>query len=157
MRHRGEGRVAVLMGSSSDEAVMEACVKYLEKFQIPVEVHVISAHRNPERLEEFIRKAEKEGVRIIIAGAGMAAHLPGVLASKTVLPVIGVPIDSSPIRGQDALYSIVQMPSGVPVAAMAIGKAGAANAAVLAAQILALENPALKKKLGEFRSRGSKW
>jgi phosphoribosylaminoimidazole carboxylase PurE protein len=145
------------MGSSSDEAVMGACVDYLEKFQIPLEVHVISAHRNPERLEAFIRKAEKEGIRIIIAGAGMAAHLPGVLASKTVLPVIGVPLDSSSLGGQDALYSIVQMPSGIPVATMAIGKAGAKNAAVMAAQILALEDAELRKRIEEFRSRGSKW
>lgn len=150
-------KAAVLMGSSSDEPVMKKCLDYLDSFGIPYEVHVMSAHRTPEKVDAFASSAEEKGFGVIIAGAGMAAHLPGVVASRTLLPVIGVPLEGSALAGQDALFSIVQMPSGIPVATVSIGSAGAKNAAVLAAEILALENPELKKKLMEFRKKGSKW
>ena len=145
------------MGSSSDEPVMKKCLDYLDSFGIPYEVHVMSAHRTPEKVDAFASSAEEKGFGVIIAGAGMAAHLPGVVASRTLLPVIGVPLEGSALAGQDALFSMVQMPSGIPVATVSIGSAGAKNAAVLAAEILALENPELKKKLMEFRKKGSKW
>jgi 5-(carboxyamino)imidazole ribonucleotide mutase len=150
-------KAAVLMGSSSDEPVMKKCLDYLDSFGIPYEVHVMSAHRTPGKVDAFASSAEEKGFGVIIAGAGMAAHLPGVVASRTLLPVIGVPLEGSALAGQDALFSIVQMPSGIPVATVSIGSAGAKNAAVLAAEILALENPDLKKKLMEFRKKGSKW
>lgn len=149
-------KVAVLMGSDSDEIVMKACTEGLEFFGIPYEMYVMSAHRDPERVANFAKNAEKEKFDLIIAGAGMAAHLPGVVASYTLLPVIGVPLESSPLQGKDALYSIVQMPPGIPVATVAIGKAGARNAAVLAAEILALKYPELKEKLLHFRKNGAK-
>jgi phosphoribosylaminoimidazole carboxylase PurE protein len=148
-------KVAILMGSASDEAVMQACVDALAFFGIPYEVHVMSAHRDPEKVTNFATQAENNGFGVIIAGAGMAAHLPGVVAAQTTLPVIGVPLDASPLSGTDALYSIVQMPPGIPVATVAIGKAGAKNAAILAAQILALQNDELKRKLEDFRKDGS--
>lgn len=150
-------KVAVIMGSQSDETVMSACLKALEYFQIPFESRVMSAHRDPDTVIAFCDRAESEGFRVIIAGAGMAAHLPGVVASRTVLPVIGVPLPGSALNGQDALYSIVQMPGGIPVATVAIGKAGARNAAILAAEILALSDPDLKNRLLEFRQAGSKF
>ncbi len=150
-------KVAVLMGSSSDEQAMKACIEGLEFFGIPYEMYVMSAHREPERVADFAKNAEKEGFELIIAGAGMAAHLPGVVASHTLLPVIGVPLDSSPLQGKDALYSMVQMPPGIPVATVAIGKAGAKNAAVLAAEILALKYPELREKLLHFRKMGAKF
>lgn len=150
-------KVAVLMGSTSDEPVMKTCIEYLEHFNISYEVHVLSAHRNPDKVTAFALGAEEKGIGVIIAGAGMAAHLPGVVASWTTVPVIGVPMEGSPLRGQDALYSMVQMPAGVPVATVSIGSAGAKNAAVLAAEILALHDPEIKKKLVEFRKRGSKF
>lgn len=149
-------KVAVLMGSSSDEAIMKSCVDGLNYFGIPHEVHVMSAHRSPETVDRFAVEAEKNGFGVIIAGAGMAAHLAGVVASRTVLPVIGVPLEGSALGGQDALYSIVQMPSGIPVATVAIGKAGARNAAVLAAEILALWDNEIRQKLLIFRQKGSK-
>lgn len=150
------GKVAVIMGSKSDETVMSACLKALDFFRIPYESRVMSAHRDPEAVNAFTESAEADGFRVIIAGAGMAAHLPGVMASRTVLPVIGVPLPGSALNGQDALYSIVQMPGGIPVATVAIGKAGAKNAAILAAEILALSDPDLKNRLLEFRKAGSK-
>jgi 5-(carboxyamino)imidazole ribonucleotide mutase len=128
----------------------------LNYFGIPHEVHVMSAHRTPEAVDKFAAEAEKNGFGIIIAGAGMAAHLAGAVASRTVLPVIGVPLEGSALGGQDALYSIVQMPSGIPVATVAIGKAGARNAAVLAAEILALWDNEIRQKLLIFRQKGSK-
>jgi 5-(carboxyamino)imidazole ribonucleotide mutase len=149
-------KVAVLMGSTSDESVMKACTDGLDAFGIPYETHVMSAHRDPERVGAFAREAASMGFGVIIAGAGMAAHLPGVAAAWTTLPVIGVPLDGSALSGQDALYSMVQMPAGIPVATVAIGKAGAKNAAVLAAEILALVYPELKSRLAEFRKKGSK-
>ncbi|HXG00170.1 MAG TPA: 5-(carboxyamino)imidazole ribonucleotide mutase [Bacteroidota bacterium] len=150
-------KVAILLGSKSDEAVMQACVEYLTKFGIPFEMRVSSAHRNPEETAEFCKNAERNGFSLIIAAAGMAAHLPGVAAAHTTLPVIGVPLDGSPLHGVDALYSIVQMPAGIPVATVAIGSAGARNAAVLAAEILALHDQTLKQKLVEFRKQGAKF
>ncbi len=149
-------KVAVIMGSQSDEPVMKACTDGLEAFGIPHETFVMSAHRDPERVTRFAREAGSKGFGVIIAGAGMAAHLPGVIAAWTTLPVIGVPLEGSALSGQDALYSMVQMPSGVPVATMAIGKAGAKNASILAAEIMALVEPELKSRLAEFRQKGSR-
>lgn len=150
------GKVAVLMGSRSDESVMENCLDMLTYFGIQYEKHILSAHRDPEKVTAFVTSADANGFTVIIAGAGMAAHLPGVVAAQTTLPVIGVPLLGSALGGADALYSIVQMPSGIPVATVAIGKAGAKNAAVLAAQILALQDPSIKEKLIQFRANGSK-
>lgn len=149
-------RVALVVGSQSDVPLLAECRKHLEFFGIPYDEFVLSAHRNPEETADFARSAEQAGYGVIIAAAGMAAALPGVLAAHTVLPVIGVPVPSSELQGLDALLSIVQMPAGVPVATMAIGKAGSANAAVLAAQILALENPELRQKLYDFKQMGCK-
>ncbi|CUS96025.1 5-(carboxyamino)imidazole ribonucleotide mutase [Candidatus Kryptobacter tengchongensis] len=149
-------KVAILMGSKSDEEIMQHCEKYLQHFGVDYEKRVLSAHRNPIETIEFARSAESNGFKVIIAGAGMAAHLPGIIAANTSLPVIGVPLPSSELNGVDALYSIVQMPPGIPVATVAIGKAGAINAAVLAVEILALQNEELRKKLEEFRKQGSK-
>jgi 5-(carboxyamino)imidazole ribonucleotide mutase len=150
-------KVAVLMGSKSDEAAMAGCVDYLQKFGISHDVRILSAHRQPDETAAFVKSAEREGYVLIIAAAGMAAHLPGVVASHTTLPVIGVPLDGSALNGVDALYSIVQMPAGIPVATVAIGSAGAKNAAVLAAEILSLTDPKLKSALAEFRKRGAKF
>lgn len=148
--------VAVVMGSSSDKPIMDECERHLEYFGISYQEFILSAHRTPEETANFAKNARTNGFKIIIAGAGMAAHLPGVIAAHTTLPVIGVPLAGSALNGVDALYSIVQMPSGVPVAACAIGKAGAINAAVLAAQILALEDEEILKKYEEFKKSGSK-
>ena len=142
--------VSVVMGSDSDLSVMEETVKVLDAFAIPHELYLTSAHRTPERTAQFARGAAKRGVRVIIVGAGGAAHLAGVIASQTLLPVIGVPIDATSLQGLDALLATVQMPGGIPVATMAIGKAGAKNAALLAVRILALEEPDLPKKLQAY-------
>ena len=150
-------KVAILLGSANDEPAMAGCTETLAKFGIPYELKVSSAHRQPEETAAFVKSAEQQGYAVIIAAAGMAAHLPGVAAAYTHLPVIGVPLDGSALHGVDALYSIVQMPSGIPVATVAIGAAGAKNAAVLAAEILALNDPALREKLLEFRKRGAKF
>jgi phosphoribosylaminoimidazole carboxylase PurE protein len=144
-------KVLILMGSDSDLAVMEEAAKMLEVFGIPSRMTVASAHRTPERTLKLVKEAERDRVEVIIAGAGMAAHLPGVIASHTVLPVIGVPLDASPLNGMDALLSMVQMPPGIPVATVALGKAGARNAAILAVQIMAGKNPELAKKLVAHR------
>ncbi len=149
-------KVAVLIGSRSDEPTISEAFAYLDFFGIDHELHVLSAHRNPKETADFAAAAEKNGLSLIIAGAGMAAHLPGVVASLTTLPVIGVPLSGSELSGVDALYSIVQMPPGIPVATVAIGKAGAKNAGVLAAEIIGLSNKDVKQKLLEFRSKGSK-
>ena len=141
------------MGSDSDLPVMEEAAKVLEQFHISYEMTVSSAHRTPERTVRLIRNAEKRGFQVIIGGAGAAAHLAGVIAAHTVLPVIGVPIDSSPLKGLDALYSTVQMPPGVPVAAMAIGKAGAKNAALFAIQILGVKDPIITSALKDHRKK----
>jgi len=143
--------VAVVMGSPSDKEVMDECANALRELVIPYEVTVSSAHRSPEATRDYAIRARERGIEVIIAGAGWAAHLAGVLASHTVLPIIGVPIDSSPLKGMDALLSTVQMPPGVPVATMAIGRGGAVNAAVFAAQILALKYPDIAKRLDEHR------
>ncbi len=145
--------VSVVMGSDSDLPVMEESVKTLAEFSIPHELFLTSAHRTPERTAAFARGAAKRGVKIIIVGAGAAAHLAGVIASQTALPVIGVPIDATSLRGLDALLATVQMPGGIPVATMAIGKAGAKNAALFAARILALEDAGLQKKLQAYTRR----
>ncbi len=139
------------MGSDSDLEAMRAAADFLKLMDINFEMTVASAHRTPEKATEYAKTARERGLRIIIAGAGMAAHLAGVLASHTDLPVIGVPLDASPLGGMDALLATVQMPPGIPVATMGIGKAGAKNGAVLASRILALNDPALASKLVKFR------
>jgi phosphoribosylaminoimidazole carboxylase PurE protein len=145
--------VGILMGSDSDLPTMQEAAKILEEFGVPFELRVCSAHRTPDRVSRYAREAEGRGLRVLIAGAGGAAHLAGVLAALVTLPVIGVPIESGPLGGLDALLSTVQMPGGVPVASVAIGRAGARNAALLAIHILALTDPRLKRKLTEYRAR----
>lgn len=149
-------KVLILMGSARDQEVMLKGAKLLEDFDISYQMEVSSAHRNPEKTKRLAQEAEKKGVKVIIAGAGMAAHLPGVIASHTTLPVIGVPLSASSLSGLDSLLSMVQMPSGIPVATMAIGEAGSKNAAILAIQIMALSDEKLKNKLEEFKKKGSK-
>jgi phosphoribosylaminoimidazole carboxylase PurE protein len=146
-------KVFILMGSDSDLPVMEETGKILEGFGIPYVMTVASAHRTPERTQKLVKDAEKSGVDVFIAGAGMAAHLPGVIASYTTLPVIGVPLDASPLNGMDALLSIVQMPPGIPVATVSIGKAGAKNAGILAAQIIAVKDKGVARKLIAHRAK----
>jgi 5-(carboxyamino)imidazole ribonucleotide mutase len=143
-----EAKVSIIMGSTSDLPVMEAAAKFLNEMKIPFEINALSAHRTPEKVEEFARNAQKRGIRVIIAAAGMAAHLPGVIAAMTTLPVIGVPIKAS-LEGLDALLAIVQMPPGIPVATVGIN--GAQNAAILAAEILALSDPELQQKMIAFK------
>ena len=149
-------KVAIVMGSKSDETTMAGCEEMLTYFNIDFETYILSAHRTPDQTAKFAKEAANEGFAVVIAAAGMAAHLPGVIASHTILPVIGVPLASSALGGVDALYSIVQMPKGVPVATMAVGKAGAGNAAIFAAQILASHQPEIAKKLRIFKSQGCK-
>ncbi len=149
-------KVLIIMGSDSDLPVMEEAGKILKDFNIPYDITVASAHRSPKRTVKLTLEAEKKGVGVIIAGAGSAAHLAGVIAAHTILPVIGVPIASSPLEGIDALFSTVQMPPGIPVATMAIGRAGAKNAAILAAQILCVKNPGLIKTLRAFKLKMAK-
>ena len=149
-------KVAVVMGSKSDQPVMEACVKHLQYFGIECEEFLLSAHRDPHKTSQFATAAEGLGFKVIIAAAGMAAHLPGVIAAYTTLPVIGVPLAASDLQGLDALLSIVQMPAGVPVATVSIGKAGAVNAAVFAAEILAQQSDSISLKLIEFKKNGCK-
>jgi phosphoribosylaminoimidazole carboxylase PurE protein len=149
-------KVLILMGSKKDQEIMLKGAKILEEFEIPYKMEISSAHRDPEKTKKLAQSAEKKGVEVIIAGAGMAAHLPGVVASHTNLPVIGVPLCVSSLSGLDSLLSMVQMPSGIPVATMAIGEAGAKNAAILAIQILALSDKKLRGRLKEFGKRGSK-
>ncbi len=144
-------KVAVLLGSKNDMEYIDGAKELLEKFAIPYKVMVMSAHRTLDRVVEFAAGAEKNGFGVVIACAGMAAHLPGVVAAKTLLPVIGVPLPTSDIKGMDALLAMVQMPSGVPVATMAIGKAGVKNAAILSAQILALNDEVLRSRLKEYK------
>jgi 5-(carboxyamino)imidazole ribonucleotide mutase len=146
-------RVGIIMGSRSDRETMQEAARVLEELGIPYEMEVVSAHRTPDRMFEYAEAAEGRGLEVIIAGAGGAAHLPGMTAAKTVLPVIGVPVLSSALGGMDSLLSIVQMPRGVPVATVAIGKAGAANAGLLAARILGSRDPELRGKLHAFRER----
>jgi len=145
--------VGVVMGSLSDKDVMEGCMTTLTELGIPWESKVTSAHRTPDQTREFAEKAAGRGIEVIIAGAGWAAHLAGVIASYTLLPVIGVPIDSSPLKGIDSLLATVQMPPGIPVATVAIGKGGAKNAAILAARILALKYPDIAERLNAYREK----
>ena len=144
--------VAVVMGSKSDYETLAAAVEILREFEVPYEARVVSAHRTPDLLFEFAAQAEQRGLRVIIAGAGGAAHLPGMLAAKTLVPVLGVPIPATMLQGVDSLLSIVQMPRGVPVGTLAIGKPGAANAALLAIEILATTDSALRDKLRAWRT-----
>ncbi|HXK58330.1 MAG TPA: 5-(carboxyamino)imidazole ribonucleotide mutase [Acidobacteriota bacterium] len=144
--------VGILMGSKSDAEIMSEASKILDQFDIPHEARILSAHRSPHATLEYVETAASRGIKVLIAGAGAAAHLAGFLAAHTVLPVIGVPIDSSPLKGMDALLATVQMPPGVPVGCMAIGKPGARNAGLFAVAILALGNPDLAEKLRQFRS-----
>jgi len=147
-----KGKVLVIIGSASDRDAIQGCMDYLDRFGIPNELVVSSAHRAPEKTRKLVEGARADGVRVIICGAGMAAHLPGVAASLTTLPVIGVPLAGSHLSGVDSLHAIVQMPPGVPVATMAIGSAGGKNAAIFAAQILALSDEELARKLEEFKT-----
>ncbi len=143
--------VAVVMGSDSDWPVMQHAVEQLEKFEVPYLARVVSAHRTPDLLAEFAKTAREEGLACIIAGAGGAAHLPGMLAANTTVPVLGVPVPSKHLNGEDSLLSIVQMPKGVPVATFAIGNAGAINAALFAVSMLANDNADYQRKLEQFR------
>lgn len=144
--------VGILMGSDSDWPIMQAAAKMLKEFDIPYEARVISAHRAPDVLFDYVTGASERGMRVLIGGAGGAAHLPGVMAAKTTLPVLGVPMPSKHLQGMDSLLSIVQMPKGIPVACFAIGEAGAANAALMAVAILAGTDAELNKKLAAFRA-----
>ena len=148
--------VAILSGSNSDAEFVNATEEYLKHFGVSFESKVLSAHRTPEEVATYVTGARSRGIKCIIAQAGMAAHLAGAVAANTTLPVIGVPLPGSHLNGQDALYSTVQMPAGIPVASMAIGKAGAKNAAVFAVEILSIENDELRKKLNSFRKNGAK-
>lgn len=145
-------RVGVVMGSNSDWQIMQHAAAILEKFSVPYEAKVVSAHRMPDAMFAYAETAQERGLQAIIAGAGGAAHLPGMLAAKTIVPVLGVPVPATVLRGEDALFSIVQMPKGVPVATFAIGEAGAANAALYAVSILALHNSQLSQQLQAFRA-----
>ena len=143
--------VLIVAGSKNDLGELEAAFLILNKFKVPFEVRVSSAHRTLKRTVKLIESAEKKGLKVVIAAAGMSAHLPGVIAALTTVPVIGVPLSSSSLNGLDSLMSIVQMPSGIPVATMAIGKSGATNAAILSVSILALNNPVLSARLKKYR------
>ncbi len=145
--------VGVIMGSKSDWDTLRACAEVLIELGVPHECRVVSAHRTPELLREYSQAAESRGLEVIVAGAGGAAHLPGMVAANTVLPVLGVPVQSQALQGLDSLLSIVQMPGGVPVGTLAIGRAGARNAGLLAAAILANSRPPLREKLKAFRER----
>lgn len=145
--------VGIIMGSTSDWETMRHAAEMLDRLQVPYEKRVVSAHRTPDLLFDYAGSAEERGLKIIIAGAGGSAHLPGMTAAKTVLPVLGVPVESRVLKGVDSLLSIVQMPAGVPVGTLAIGAAGAANAALLAAAILATTDPELRRRLHAFRQQ----
>jgi len=144
--------VGILMGSDNDYEIMKETALALDQFGIPFEMTVSSAHRTPERTAKFVREAKGRGIKALIAGAGAAAHLAGVVAAETTLPVIAVPIDATSLNGLDALLAMVQMPAGIPVATMAIGKAGARNAGIFAAQVLAVDDPELAAKLVQFKA-----
>jgi len=153
---RAKPLVSIIMGSKSDWATMKTAAETLDEFGASYEMKIVSAHRTPDLLFEFAKSAEERGIEVIIAGAGGAAHLPGMCASQTVVPVLGVPVESKALKGLDSLLSIAQMPAGVPVGTLAIGEAGAKNAALLAVSILANSRPALRKKLHLFRSKQTK-
>lgn len=144
--------IAIVMGSQSDWATMQQAAEILDSLNVPYHVDIVSAHRTPDKLTEFAKSAKSKGLQAIIAGAGGAAHLPGMIAANTLVPVLGVPVQSAALSGVDSLYSIVQMPKGIPVGTLAIGKAGAANAALLAAQILAIHDEALYQRLTAWRA-----
>ncbi len=148
--------VGILMGSDSDFSIMQETSKILDQFGVPHEILVSSAHRSPARTQSYVRDCRKRGIQILVAGAGAAAHLAGVLAAESIIPIIGVPIDSSALNGMDSLLATVQMPGGIPVATMAIGKAGAKNAGLLAVQILALSDKDLTAKLQRFKKDQAK-
>jgi 5-(carboxyamino)imidazole ribonucleotide mutase len=148
-----EALVGIIMGSQSDWPIMKRAAALLDELQVPYEARIVSAHRTPDRLFDYAKQAQPRGLKVIIAGAGGAAHLPGMTASMTLLPVLGVPIKSKSMRGLDSLYSIVQMPCGIPVGTLAIGEPGAANAALLATQILALEDTSLAQRIAGWRQR----
>ena len=148
--------VIIISGSKSDSEFVKATEEYLAYFQIPYESKVLSAHRNPHQVVDYVSSARDNGIKCIIAQAGMAAHLAGVVAAHTTLPVIGVPLPGSHLNGVDSLYSTVQMPAGIPVATMAIGKAGARNAAVFVAEMLSVEDESVHRRLEEFRANGAK-
>ncbi len=145
--------ISIVMGSQSDWTTMEHTAQTLDLLNIPYEKQIVSAHRTPERMRDYAHAAEERGLRIIIAGAGGSAHLPGMVAAQTILPVLGVPVESHTLKGMDSLLSIVQMPAGLPVGTLAIGKAGAINAALLAAAILAPNYPAIHQALAEYRRK----
>ena len=144
-------KIAIVMGSKSDWATMQEATQILDQLHVSYHVEIVSAHRTPDKLFQFAENAQQQGYEVIIAGAGGAAHLPGMIAAKTIVPVLGVPVKSSILSGVDSLYSIVQMPKGIPVGTLAIGSAGAANAGLLAAQILAMNNVELAQRLQQFR------
>ncbi|BBV03396.1 MULTISPECIES: 5-(carboxyamino)imidazole ribonucleotide mutase [Providencia] len=144
-------KIAIVMGSKSDWTTMQHAADVLTELQIPFHVEIVSAHRTPDKLFSFAENAKKNGFDVIIAGAGGAAHLPGMIAAKTLVPIFGVPVQSAALSGVDSLYSIVQMPKGIPVGTLAIGKAGAANAALLAAQVLAISDTAIFNRLSAWR------
>jgi 5-(carboxyamino)imidazole ribonucleotide mutase len=144
--------VGVIMGSRSDWETMQHAIAVLERLDIPHETEVVSAHRTPDKLFRYAEQAESRGIEVVIAGAGGAAHLPGMVAAKTALPVLGVPVQSKALNGMDSLLSIVQMPAGIPVGTLAIGRAGAVNAALLAASVLANKYPAIKTALRDYRA-----
>ena len=151
----GKAQVAIIMGSRSDWPTMKAAADVLAGLDVAYEAKVVSAHRTPDRMYAFAKGAKAAGFKVIIAGAGGAAHLPGMTASLTELPVLGVPVESKALKGMDSLMSIVQMPGGIPVATLAIGEPGAKNAGLLAAQILALSDEALAQRLADFRARNT--
>ena len=151
----GKAQVAIIMGSRSDWPTMKAAADSLDALGVAYEAKVVSAHRTPDRMYDFAKGAKADGFKVIIAGAGGAAHLPGMTASLTELPVLGVPVESKALKGMDSLMSIVQMPGGIPVATLAIGEPGAKNAGLLAAQILALSDEALAQRLADFRARNT--
>ncbi len=155
MADAGGAVVAIVMGSQSDWATMQRAAEALDKLGVAYDARIVSAHRTPDRLTAFAKGAEAEGFKVIIAGAGGAAHLPGMVAAMTHLPVLGVPVQSKELSGQDSLLSIVQMPAGIPVGTLAIGEAGATNAGLLAAAILATTDPALAERLKAFRAAQS--
>ena len=145
--------VGIIMGSKSDWETMRHAAETLKDFEVPFEAKVVSAHRTPELMRHYANEAEIRGLKVIIAGAGGAAHLPGMVAAQTIIPVLGVPVESHALKGLDSLLSIVQMPAGIPTATLAIGRAGAVNAALLAVSILAIEDTKLRLKLKDFRAR----
>jgi len=153
---KGKPLVGVIMGSKTDHETMKAAIELLEELGVPFEAEIVSAHRTPDHMFKYAASAEQRGLKVIIAGAGGAAHLPGMVATKTILPVLGVPISSTELNGLDSLLSISQMPKGIPVGTLAVGKPGAANAALIAAQILALNDNALGARIKAWRNARTK-